>query len=123
GPVGGGAGGGVAGLGGSAGGRGRPPVAQELATVAGPRRAPRLESRLMEAARAYERDRYQDARRVLRRLAEEAPAAAAVRELHGLTLYRMDRWAAAAKELEAFRALTGSYDQPPVPAGCNRALR
>src|SRR5205823_14897685 len=99
------------------------PVSEELTTIAGPRRAPRLEQRLMEAARAYERDRYQDARRVLRRLAEEAPAAAAVRELHGLTLYRMDRWAAAAKELEAFRALTGSYDQPPVPAGCNRALR
>jgi len=99
------------------------PVSRELTTVAGPKRAPRLELRLMEAARAYERDRYQDARRVLRRLAQEAPAAAAVRELHGLTLYRMDRWADAAKELEAFRALTGSFDQHPVLADCYRAVR
>jgi tetratricopeptide (TPR) repeat protein len=82
-----------------------------------------MEERLMEAARAYERDRYQDARKLLRRLATDAPAAAAVRELHGLTLYRMGKWSDAAKELEAFRALTGSYDQHPVLADCYRARR
>jgi tetratricopeptide (TPR) repeat protein len=77
----------------------------------------------MEAARAYDRERYTDARRMLRRLAEEAPAAPAVRELHGLTLYRMGRWSEAAKELEAFRSLSGSYDQHPVLADCYRALK
>nr|MDQ3757492.1 tetratricopeptide repeat protein [Actinomycetota bacterium] len=43
--------------------------------------------------------------------------------LHGLTLYRMGRWREAIKELEAFRSLTGSYDQHPVLADCHRALR
>ena len=99
-----------------------PPVAKELAQIAGPRRAPRLEERLMEAARAFERERYQDARKVLRRLSEEAPAAASVRELYGLTLYRQGRWAEAAKELEAYRSLTGAVDQHPVLADCYRAL-
>ena len=55
----------------------------------------------MDAAKAYERERYGDARRIVGRLAEEAPAAAAVRELHGLTLYRLGKWRDAAKELEA----------------------
>jgi hypothetical protein len=98
-------------------------VAGELAKAAGPTRSARLEQALADAARAYERDRYQDARRILKSLAERTPGAAAVRELHGLTLYRMGRWADAIKELEAFRSLTGSYDQHPVLADCNRALR
>ncbi|HEX2039567.1 MAG TPA: tetratricopeptide repeat protein [Acidimicrobiales bacterium] len=98
-------------------------VSSELTKVAGPTRSARLEQALADAARAYERDRYQDARRILKPLAERAPAAAAVRELHGLTLYRMGRWREAIKELEAFRALTGSCDQHPVLADCHRALR
>ncbi len=77
----------------------------------------------MEATRAYERDRYADARKILRRLADEAPAAPAVRELHGLTLYRMGQWKDAIKELEAFEELTGSVDQHPVLADCYRALK
>jgi tetratricopeptide (TPR) repeat protein len=85
--------------------------------------APKLEQRLAEAVRAYERDRYQDARRILRTLAEQAPDAPAVRELYGLTLYRMNRWAEALKELDAFRALTGSHDQDPVAMDASRALK
>jgi tetratricopeptide (TPR) repeat protein len=98
-------------------------VADELERVAGPRRAPRLAERLAKAREAFERDRYQDARRILAPLATEAPGAAAVRELYGLTLYRLDRWKQAAVELEAYRALTGSVDQLPVLADCYRALR
>jgi len=97
-------------------------VTTELAKVTGSRRAPRLEQRLAEATRAYERDRYTDARRILRRLSDEAPAAAAVRELHGLTLYRMAKWPDAIKELQAFVSLSGSYDQHPTLADCYRAL-
>lgn len=99
------------------------PVAAELAHVAGPTRAPRLEQRLMDAARAYERERYADARRMVARLAEEAPASAAVRELHGLTLYRLGKWRDAVKELEAYRTLTGSVEQHPVLADSYRALK
>jgi len=97
-------------------------VSEELTKVSGSRRAPRLEQRLADATRAYDRDRYPEARRMLRQLSDEAPAAAAVRELHGLTLYRMGKWADAIKELQAFTSLTGSYDQHPTLADCYRAL-
>jgi tetratricopeptide (TPR) repeat protein len=98
------------------------PVSDELTKVGGSRRAPRLEQRLADATRAYERDRYTDARRMLKRLSDEAPGAAAVRELHGLTLYRMGKWADAIKELQAFASLSGSFDQHPTLADSYRAL-
>ena len=66
-----------------------------MRAAVGPGRASRLEHRLAEATRAYERDRYQDALRLLRPLAAAAPGTPAVRELLGLTLYRMGRWSAA----------------------------
>jgi tetratricopeptide (TPR) repeat protein len=97
-------------------------VAGEVSRAAGPRSA-KVEQVLADAAKAYERDRYHDARRMLRPLAERYPDSAAVRELHGLTLYRMGKWTDAIKELEAYAAATGSYDQHPVLADCNRALR
>jgi tetratricopeptide (TPR) repeat protein len=99
------------------------PVVEELAKTAGAARGPKLAQRIADATYAYEKERYEDARRVLRPLAEEAPASPAVRELYGLVLYRLGRWAAAAKHLEAFRSLTGSFDQHPVLADCYRALR
>ncbi len=99
------------------------PVVEELAGVAGRQRGTKLAARLAEATYAYDRDRYQDARRILRPLVTEAADAPAVRELNGLVLYRLGRWAAAAKELEAYRLLSGSYDQYPVLADCYRALR
>ena len=97
-------------------------VESELQAALGPARAPRLAPRLAQAVRAYEQDRYQDALRALRPLASAAPGVAAVRELLGLTLYRMGRWQAAISELEAFHTLTGSLDQHPVLADCHRAL-
>jgi tetratricopeptide (TPR) repeat protein len=99
------------------------PVVEELVDGAGARRAPSLERRLGDAVRAYEADRYRDALKVLKPLAELTPDASAVRELHGLTLYRMGRWKAALTELEAYHRLTGSVDQYPVMADCERALR
>lgn len=97
-------------------------VAAELGAAARPTRAPKLELRMADAVKAYDRDRYPEAARILKPLADEAPSAAAVRELYGLTLYRMGRWAGAIKQLDAFRALTGSFDQHPVLADCYRAL-
>ena len=55
-------------------------------------------------------------------LARLAPEVGAVRELYGLTLYRLGRWREAARELKAFHDLTGSFDQHPVIADCERAL-
>ncbi|HET6812214.1 MAG TPA: tetratricopeptide repeat protein [Acidimicrobiales bacterium] len=105
----------------------RPPkvpevVGEELQTTAGARRAPHLARRLGDATKAYERDRYDDARRILKELAADVPASPAVRELYGLTLYRQARWREALRELGAFHDLTGSYDQHPTMADANRAL-
>ncbi|MHB1930910.1 MAG: tetratricopeptide repeat protein [Acidimicrobiales bacterium] len=99
------------------------PVVAELTAAVGAQRGGHLAGRLAEASRAYQHERYQEARRLLRPLAGEAPDSPAVRELNGLTLYRMGQWQPAAKELETYRVLTGSYDQHPVLADCYRALR
>ena len=82
----------------------------------------RLEERLRDASRAFRRDRFDDARRILRPLADSAPTAESVRELLGLTYYRLGRWKLAVTELEAFRDLSGSTEQHPVLADCYRAL-
>jgi tetratricopeptide (TPR) repeat protein len=97
-------------------------VAAELSEASGPKRAPKLGDRLADAAGMYERSRYDDARRILRGLSEEAPRAAAVRELYGLVLYRLGRWLPASKELETYRSITGSTEQHPALADCYRAL-
>ena len=98
-------------------------VVEELVAVAGRQRGGKLAARLADASHAYEHDRYQEARSILRAVASQASDSAAVRELHGLVLYRMGRWSAAARELEAYRELSGAYDQHPVLADCYRALR
>lgn len=98
-------------------------VRAQLAKAVGSTRSARVERRLGEAAEHFEAERYADAARILKKLSDEAPTVAAVRELYGLTLYRQGRWTAAARELEAFRLLSGSTEQHPVLADCYRALR
>lgn len=88
-----------------------------------PAEAARIEQRLRDASRAFERERYDDARRILKPLADRMPGSAAVRELLGVTYYRQGRWRDAIRELEAFRGLTGSSEQHPVLADSYRALR
>ena len=100
-----------------------PEVVIELQQAVGAKRAVKLEERLDAARGAFERERYSDAKRIIAKLADEAPGSAAVRELHGLTLYRLERWRQAAGEMEAYRLLTDSYDQHPVLADCYRALK
>jgi len=107
--------------------RPRPPrqlpedVRSEVAREAGPAWAGRVQDRLQDAARAFERERYRDALKLLGPLSERAPGSAAVRELHGLTLYRLGRWRAAIKELEVAELLSGSVDHHPVLMDCHRA--
>jgi tetratricopeptide (TPR) repeat protein len=117
---------------GSSGGRRRTEPSQVSSTdapIAGDakgftaREAARADDRLKSAAKAYERERFGEARSMLAPLAERMPNAAAIRELHGLTLYRLGRWKQAINELEAFRSQTGSTEQHPVLADCYRALR
>jgi len=75
------------------------------------------------AIRAYERDRYLEAFRITRALADRVPESAAVRELHGLVCYRLGRWREAAKHLEAARSFSGDDpSQLPVIMDCRRAM-
>lgn len=97
-------------------------VARELTSALGPAKGARAAGRVVDAARAFGDGRLDDARRVLGPVAKDAPRSPAVRELLGLTLYQQGRWRPAAKELEAFRELTGSVDQHPVLADCYRAM-
>jgi tetratricopeptide (TPR) repeat protein len=82
----------------------------------------RTEDRLKQASRAFRRERFDEARKILRPIAEAAPTAVSVRELLGLTYYRLGRWKQAVAELEAFHQLTDSTEQHPVLADCYRAL-
>jgi tetratricopeptide (TPR) repeat protein len=81
-----------------------------------------LERRLMNAAQAYERDRYKEALSAIKPVVDAVPDSAAARELYGLTLYRLDRWRQAAAELRRVHEMTGSFDQHPVIADCERAM-
>jgi tetratricopeptide (TPR) repeat protein len=93
-----------------------------LRRAGGAGKVERLEERLRDASRAFRRERFEEARRILRPLAEAAPTAESVRELLGLSYYRLGRWKLAVTELEAFRDLSGSTEQHPVLADCYRAL-
>jgi len=97
-------------------------VTTDIRSYGSPRQAAMLEARLADAANSYERDRYPEALSTLRDLAKTVPGVAAVRELYGLTLYRLGRWKEALRELNAFVELTASVDQNPVLADCERAL-
>lgn len=94
----------------------------ELVRALGSSRGEKANERLRDAAHAFERERYEEARGLLRPLAEAAPQAAAVRELLGLTYYRLGKWSDALRELGSFRELTRTTEQHPVLADCNRAL-
>jgi tetratricopeptide (TPR) repeat protein len=94
-----------------------------LAEAVGPRQAPTALRRVEEAKRAFAAERYDDARRTLAPLARMAKSVPEVRELFGLTLYRLRKWEAAVVELEAFREMAGSPEQNPVLADAYRALK
>jgi tetratricopeptide (TPR) repeat protein len=82
-----------------------------------------LQRRLEDAREAFRRGRFEEVRRGLRPIAEEAAGVAEVRELLGLSLYRLGRWSEAVRELEAYRTLTGDVEEHPVLADSYRALK
>jgi hypothetical protein len=97
-------------------------VVSDFEEAAGSSGGAKLQQRFANARRAFERDRFGEARRMLEPLARDAPGASGVRELYGLTLYRLGEYRKAARELEEFRTLTGSSDLNAVLADCYRAL-
>lgn len=92
----------------------------ELRRAAGAR-TEREYRNLMEAAQAFDSERYKDARRLIEPLADRYRGVPSIRELYGLTLYRLGEWAKAVKELRAFAEMEGSAEQHPVLMDCHRA--
>ena len=102
-----------------------PEIATEIrnaADIATARHREHLVDRAESAYGAYERNRFQDALRAIKPVADEAPGVAAVRELAGLAAYRCGRWRSAAGHLEAFGRLSDSAEHLPVLMDCQRAL-
>ncbi|HMK99682.1 MAG TPA: tetratricopeptide repeat protein [Acidimicrobiales bacterium] len=98
-------------------------VTAELTAAAGSHRGSQLAQRLEAAMRAYARDRYAEAVRITKALADEVPDSASARELHGLVCYRLGRYREALRHLEAARRLSGGDpSQLPVLMDCERAL-
>lgn len=100
-------------------------LATEIRRVAGAATARHREllvSRMEEAVAAFDRHRYQDALRIGQALARELPAVAPVRRLAGFAAYRLGRWRAAVRHLEAYGELTGDVDHLPALMDCERAL-
>lgn len=95
----------------------------KLASQIGAARASRTIQRLGEASDAFSQERFEDARRMLKPLVDLVPNEPVLRELYGLTLYRLGKWKQAIVELEEFTRRTGSTEQHPVLADCYRALR
>lgn len=114
----------------STGSRPSPPKASRSETaLVGPgvddlsaQRRKRIETQLNEAAEDFAGERFDEARKILKRLVEQLPQVPEIVELYGLTLYRLARWQAAADQLERLRELTGDCEQNPVLADCYRAL-
>ncbi len=77
---------------------------------------------LARAADAYERDRFEEALRITRRIDAMDPDEAEVLELMGLSLYRLGRYDAALRILRKIHKATESFDQVPVIMDCARAL-
>lgn len=81
-----------------------------------------MESKLAKAIDDYEEGRFRDALKLLEPLVKRDPGDVELRELYGLTLYRLGRWKAAIKELAEFETMTRSVEQHPVIADSYRAL-
>ncbi len=96
-------------------------VQTQMRRALGEVRGKRVAKRFQEAARAFRAGRYLEARKLLIPIVRVCPGIADVRELFGLTLYRLGRFHDATPHLEAFRNLSGSVEQHPVLADCHRA--
>ncbi len=83
----------------------------------------KLRRRLAEAAVAFERERFEEAYRLLQSIDRLVPGVPEVLELRGLTSYRRGKWRQALNDLERFSAATGSVEQHPVMADCHRAMK
>jgi tetratricopeptide (TPR) repeat protein len=97
-------------------------VVRELRATARPGKGDILVKVFSESAGAFADGDYATAIRLGEQSKHMALRAASVRELLGLAYYRADRWQEAARELSAFRRISGTTEQNPVLADCYRAI-
>lgn len=76
---------------------------------------------LTRAAEAYDRNRYEEALRLGRIVADATPGVAAVRELTGLGAYRAERWAMAKIHLRAYFVISNDPEHLPLVMDADRA--
>lgn len=100
-----------------------PEVVAQIHAALTPQRAARLADRLASAAAALDRERFEEARRIVTPIARELPHLAAVHEIAGLANYRLGRWRQASQSLELARQLHPDPSLLPVLADCYRAQR
>lgn len=93
----------------------------ELKATARPGKGEILVKVFAEAATAFAQEDFDQAIRLGEQAKHIALRAAGPRELLGLAYYHSGRWKEAARELAAFRRMTGSTEQNPVIADCYRA--
>jgi tetratricopeptide (TPR) repeat protein len=97
-------------------------IVRELRATARPGKAEILIKVFGEAAGAFVAGNYERALELGEQAKHMALRAASVRELLGLAYYRTGKWQEAARELSAFRRISGSTEQNPVLADCYRAM-
>ena len=100
-----------------------PEVVAEIQAALSPDRAKRLTERLASASAALDRERFEEAKRIVTPLTRELPHVAAVHEVSGLASYRLGRWKQASQSLELARQLHDDSALLPVLADCYRAQR
>jgi tetratricopeptide (TPR) repeat protein len=96
---------------------------RELKATARPGKGEILVKVFADALASFAAEDYGEAIRLGEQAKHIALRSIAARELLGLAYYRAERWSEAARELSAFRRLTGSTEQNPVIADCYRAMR
>ncbi|MEK7295680.1 MAG: tetratricopeptide repeat protein, partial [Actinomycetota bacterium] len=99
-------------------------VAKAITAAVGAEDAKRTIERFALALDAFERERYQDAKKSVMPIVKKCGGIALVHEVAGLSLYRLGQWNDAADQLEQARVAShGSTTNHPVLADCYRALR
>lgn len=97
-------------------------IQDEVARVTAKARIPATLELLQSAARSFVAGRYGKALRDAEQAKELSPRDATIRELLGLSAYRLGRWELALRELRTFRRLAGDTTHMPVEMDVLRAL-
>lgn len=97
-------------------------LAIELEQVAHFGKADLVKQAIVDAGHAYEIGDYAAAYSHAKQAKTMAPRASVVREMSGLAAYRMGLWKEAAREISAYRRLSGRQDEDHIFADCERAI-